>query len=160
MPKSMSLMAIAFGLLLAAPAAQAQTPSTLTASGFAEARVKPENRKSETSIREAVAAARAEALPEAIANAKTRAQELATAGGVTLGALVSLSDVGAQPYSFSPYGYGYGTFGYDKYCGQVANTKTVIRDGRRRRVRVKGTHRVCRVPARISAVASVTFAIS
>ncbi len=157
MPKSMSLVLVAFALLLAAPTAHAQTPGTLSASGLAQAEVKPENRKSETSIREAVRAARAQALPLAIAEAKRRAQELATAAGVTLGALVSISE-GGQNGFYLPYQFG--SFGYDKYCGQVANYKTVRRNGRRVRVRVKGTHRVCRVPREVYATATVTFAIS
>lgn len=158
MPKSMALAALTAALAVGAPAAHAQTPGTLSASGVAEGSVKPEDRDSETSIREAVAAARAQALPAAIANAKTRAQELATAAGVTLGALVALSDSGGQSGYFQPYAYG--TFGPDRYCGQVPNYRTVTRNGQRRRVRVKGTHRVCRVPSRIYATATVTFAIS
>jgi uncharacterized protein YggE len=158
MSKFMPLIAVAFGLLLAAPAAQAQTPSTLSATGSAPGKVTPEDRKSETSIREAVQAARAAALPLAIADAKARAQELATAGGVTLGALVALSDSGGQPNYFGPYVNG--TFGYNKYCGQVARYRTVTRDGKRRRVRIKGTRRVCRFPSQIFATATVTYAIS
>lgn len=157
MRKSMSLAAVAVGMLLAVPAAQAQAPSTLSASGIAQAGVKPENRNSNTLIRAAVQAARAKALPLAIADAKRRAQELATAAGVTLGVLVGLSDAGQSGY-FGPYGYG--SFGPDRYCGRVANYKTVRRNGRRVRVRVKGTHRVCRVPREVYASATVTFAIS
>ena len=159
MTKSVSLVTVAFALLATAPAAHAQTPSTLSATGLAQADVKPENRNSETSIRAAVKAARGQALPLAIADGKRRAQELATAAGVTLGALVALSDSGGQNgYYYGPYVNG--TFGYDKYCGQVANTKTVTRNGRRVRVRVKGTHRVCRVPREVFATTTVTFAIS
>lgn len=158
MPKSMSLMAAAFTLLLAAPAAQAQTPSTLSATGVAQTKVEPEDRNSETSIREAVQAARTKALPLAITDAKGRAQDLATAGGVTLGALVALSDTGGQGGYFGPFAYG--TFGYNKYCGQVARYRTVTRDGKRRRVRIKGTRRVCRFPSQIYVTATVTYAIS
>ncbi len=45
------------------------------------------------------------------------------------------------------------------YCGNVANYKTVTRNGRRQRVRVKGTHRVCRYPRQVYAGAGVTFTI-
>lgn len=158
MPRILPFIAVAVALSVGAPAAQAQTPATLSASGVAEATVKPENRNSETSIRAAVDAARAQALPKAVTKAKANALSLATAAGVTLGALVSITDAAGQPNYFSPYGYG--SFGVDRYCGQIPNYKTVVRDGRRRRVRVKGTHRVCRVPPRISATATVTFAIS
>ena len=158
MSKSMSLVAVAFALLLTAPVAQAQTPSTLSSTGVGQADVKPEDRKSEASIREALRAARAEALPIAIADAKRKAQELATAAGVTLGAMVALSDSAGPGTFYGPYSYG--SFGYDKYCGRVPNYRTVTRDGRRRRVRVKGTHRVCRFPSTIVASATLTFAIS
>jgi len=158
MSKSTSLAAVAFVFLLAAPSANAQAPNTLSATGVAQADIKPENRKSETSIRAAVQAARAQALPLAIADGKRRARELATAAGVTLGALVALSDSGQNGFYGSPYGFG--TFGYDKYCGKVPNYKTVTRNGRRVRVRVKGTHRVCRVPRELFATATVTFAIA
>lgn len=158
MPRILPFVAVAVAMSVGAPAAQAQTPATLSASGVAEASVKPENRNSEASIREAVNAARAQALPKAVVKAKANALSLATAAGVTLGALVSITDASSQPNYFPPFGYG--TFGLDRYCGQVANFKTVVRDGKRRRVRVKGTHRVCRVPARIYASATVTFAIS
>lgn len=159
MSKSMSLVAVAGALLLAAPAAHAQAPATLSSSGAAQADVKPENRRSERSIRAAVAAARAEALPKAITAAKARAQELATAAGVTLGAVVAISDAAPQSGFYYPP-YGYGTFGVDKYCGNVARYKTVRRNGRVRRVRIPGTRRVCRVPREITATATVTFAIA
>lgn len=157
MSKFMPLVVLGL-LLLVVPAAQAQTPATLTASGISEAAVKPENRKSETSIRAAVAAARAQALPKAVTRAKANALELATAAGVTLGALVSITDAAGQANYYTPFAYG--AFGPDRYCGDVPNYKTVTRDGRKRRVRVKGTRRVCRVPSRIYATATVTFAIS
>ena len=71
---------------------------------------------------------------------------------MTLGALFALSDSGQSGFYGSPYSFG--TMGYDKYCGKVANSKTVTRNGRRVRVRVKGTHRVCRVPREVYATAS------
>jgi uncharacterized protein YggE len=157
MSKFMSLVVLGL-LLVVVPAARAQTPATLSASGLAEAQVKPENRKSESSIRAAVAAARAQALPKAVTQAKANALELAKAAGVTLGALVSITDAAGQPNYYVPYSYG--SFGPNRYCGDVPNYKTVTRDGRKRRVRVKGTHRVCRVPSRVYASATVTFAIS
>ncbi|MDA0182069.1 SIMPL domain-containing protein [Solirubrobacter phytolaccae] len=157
MPKSMTLVAVVGLLLLAAPAAQAQAPATLSATGLAQEPVTPEDNKSETSIREALEAARAKALPRAITDAKRRAQELATAGSVTLGTLVGITD-GGQASAFGPYVYG--SFGPNKYCGNVANYKTVTRNGRRQRVRVKGTHRVCRYPRQVYASATVTFTIS
>ena len=136
---------LAVGLLLLVPAAaSAQTPATLTASGVGEADVSPADRNDEASIRAAVEAANAKALPLAIADARTRAAALATAAGVTLGPLVAISDSG-QP-NYGPFYLSRGTFGNGRFCGQVRNTRVVVRDGRRRRVRAPGTHRVCRVP--------------
>ena len=155
--RSASIAAVALVALIVPSAASAQQPATLTASGTAQVKPEPDNRKSDASIRQAVEAAETEALPKAIAEAREHANKLAAAAGVKLGALVSISDSPAPGY---PYYYGqYGTFGNGKFCGQVRNTKFVVRDGRRRRVVTKGTHKVCRVPPQVQASASVTFAI-
>ena len=109
-------------VLLAFPAgalAQA-SPPTLTASGTATEVPDPDNRRSETSIRAAVEAAEADALPRAVAEARTHATALAAAAGLTLGALISISDAPQTPY-FSFYG-SLGTFPNGRYCGQVRRT--------------------------------------
>ena len=49
-----SLAAVACAFAFAAPTAHAQTPSTLSSTGVAQADVEPDNRNSETSIRAAV----------------------------------------------------------------------------------------------------------
>jgi uncharacterized protein YggE len=153
-----SLAAVALIAMIVPSAASAQQPATLTASGSAQVKPEPSNRKSEASIHQAVEAAETEALPKAIAEAREHANKLAAAAGVKLGALVSISDSPAPGYPFFYYGQ-YGTFGNGKFCGQVRNTRFVVRDGRRRRVAAKGTHKVCRVPPQVQASASVTFAI-
>ena len=146
-------------VLLAFPAgALAQTPPpTLTASGSALAVPEPDNRRSETSIRAAVEAAEAEALPRAVADARAHATALAAAAGLTLGALISISDAPPSPY-FSIYGQ-LGTFPNGRYCGQVRRTRTVVRNGVRRRVSA-GTRRVCRVPPQVVSSVQLTYAVS
>jgi uncharacterized protein DUF541 len=153
-----SLSLILASGLAAAPAHAQQPTTTLTANGLGEAKPEPENRKSDRSIREAVAAANAKALPDAMANARAHAAELAAAAGVTLGPLVAIADAPNNGY---PFFYGQnGTFGNGHYCGQVRNTRTVVRNGVRRRVAAKGTHRVCRVPAEVYASVALTFSVS
>jgi hypothetical protein len=155
---SLSLSLVALCALAAAPARAQQPTTTLTAAGIGEAKPEPENRRSDRSIREAVAAANAKALPEAMANARAHATELATAAGVTLGPLISIADSPSNGY---PFFYGQnGTFGDGHFCGQVRNTKTVVRNGVRRRVAAKGTHRACRVPPQIYASVALTFSVS
>jgi hypothetical protein len=62
------------------------------------------------------------------------------------------------PFGFSPQN---GTFGNGRFCGKVRNFRTIIRkDGSRRRVALKGTHKVCRVPGNVSASVSLTYAIA
>jgi uncharacterized protein YggE len=156
--RAASITAVALAAMIAPSAASAQQPATLTASGSAQVKPDLDNRKSEASIRQAVELAETEALPKAIAEARDRANKLAAAAGVKLGALVSISDAPAAGYPIFYYGQ-YGTFGNGKFCGQVRNTKFVVRDGRRRRVATKGTHKVCRVPPQVQASASITFAI-
>jgi hypothetical protein len=142
--------------LLAAPA-YAQQP-TLTANGSGQAKPAPEDRHSDASIRAAVDAANVAALPKAIADARAHAARLATAAGMTLGPLLSIADTPSNGY---PFYYGQnGTFGNGHFCGKVRNTKTVVRNGVRRRVAAKGTHRTCRVPAEVYAAVSLTFSVS
>jgi hypothetical protein len=150
------LIAAAF-LLLTAPAASAQ--QTITATGTAQVRPEPENRRNNASIRAAVREANERALPRAIANARARAAELATAAGVTLGPLLSISDapLPGYPFAFSPQN---GTFGNGRFCGRVPNFRTVVRNGVRRRVRARGTRRICRVPPQVNASVTLTFAVT
>ena len=147
--------------VLPAPAVYAQQPAaqTVTSTGVGEADVDPSDRKDEKSIRDAVVAANAKALPLAVANARTHAAELAAAAGLKLGALISISDAPAAgvPFFYLPQN---GTFGNGRFCGKVRNTKTVVRNGRRRRVPVKGTHKVCRVPPEVYTSVSITFAVT
>ena len=145
------------GVALFATPAHAQQP-TLTATGTGEAKPAPEDRHSDASIHAAVDAANVAALPKAIADARAHAARLATAAGMTLGPLLSIADTPNNGY---PFYYGQnGTFGNDHFCGKVRNTKTVVRNGVRRRVAAKGTHRICRVPPEVYATVSLTFSVS
>jgi hypothetical protein len=154
---ALSISLLALSALAAAPAHAQQPATTLTANGIGEAKPEPENRRSDASIRKAVAAANAKALPEAMASARAHAAELATAAGVTLGPLVSISDAPNNGYGFFVQN---GTFGNGHYCGKVRNTRTVVRNGARRRVATKGTHRVCRIPPEVYATVSLTFSVT
>ncbi|MDA0159095.1 SIMPL domain-containing protein [Solirubrobacter ginsenosidimutans] len=158
--RPVGLIATSAVLLAAAlfpTAASAQAPATtLTAAGVGQSAPKPDDPKSERSIREAVEAAEASALPKAVAEGKAHAVALAAAAGLTLGALISISD--SPPNSY-PFYYQFGTFPNGHYCGNVRRVKTVVRNGKRVRV-AAGTRRVCRVPPQVSASVQLTYAVT
>jgi hypothetical protein len=120
--------------------------------------VAPKDRTHEGPIRAAVEAAEAKALPHAMAAAREKATELARLSGLTLGAIVSVSDAQVSPYG--PFGF-YGTFGPDRFCGTVrtAVIRTDKTTGKRKRVGFR-THHTCRVPATVTSSLTVTFAAS
>jgi uncharacterized protein YggE len=142
----------------ASGAAAQQPATTLTASGSAQVKPEPQNRRSEASIRRAVDAANAEALPKAVADARGKAADLAAAAGLRLGPLVSISDAPANGFPF--YFPQNGTFGNGRFCGAVRNRRTVVRNGVPRRVPARGTHRVCRVPSQVVTSVSLTFSVT
>jgi hypothetical protein len=151
------LVASTVALLLPA-AAHAQTPApdrTIQATGVASVKVKaPSDRTHEAPIRAAVEAAEEKALPRAVAEARSKATELAKLSGLTLGAVVSISDSGTSPYG--PFFYG--TFGPDRFCGTI---RTPVfkrgKDGKRHRVGTRTRH-TCRVPPTVTSTITVTFA--
>ena len=147
---------LAAALFPAAVSAQTPAATTLTAAGTGQTAPKPDDRKSESSIREAVEAAEAAALPKAVAEAKTHAVALAAAAGLTLGALISISDAPSNSY---PFYYGLPTFPNGHYCGNVRRFKTVVRDGKRRRVSA-GTRRTCRIPPQVVSSVQLTYAVT
>ena len=100
--RAVQLSAVGAALFFAAvlPAsAGAQTP-TITATGQGEVKPEPANRKIDASIRKSVQVAHAAALPLAIADARAKATEIATAAGLTLGPLVSIADAPQPGYPF------------------------------------------------------------
>jgi hypothetical protein len=151
------LVASTVALLLPA-SALAQTPGpdrTIEATGVASVKVKaPSDRTHEAPIRAAVEAAEEKALPRAVAEARSKVTELAKLSGMTLGAIVSISDSGSSPYG--PFFYG--TFGPDRFCGTI---RTPIfkrgKDGKRHRVATRTRH-TCRVPPTVTSTVTVTFA--
>jgi hypothetical protein len=156
------LPVLAAGLVAGIPgvaSGQAPAPSPeITAIGRASVEPRPVDRRSEASIAKAVRDAQAASVPLALADGRARAQRLAAAAGLTLGALKTISDVPPSP--FGPYGDGYGaegTFGPGRYCGTVNRYRTRrLSGGRFRRVRI-GSRRVCRVPRQITGTVSISF---
>jgi Protein of unknown function (DUF541) len=152
------LVASMVAVLLLPASALAQTPGperTIEATGVASVKVKaPSDRTHEAPIRAAVEAAEEKALPRAVAEARSKATELAKLSGMTLGAVVSISDAGVSPYG--PFFYG--TFGPDRFCGTI---RTAVfkrgKDGKRHRVGTRTRH-TCRVPPTVTSTVTVTFA--
>lgn len=144
-------------VVLPVSAARAQDRS-VAAQGVASVKVTPpSDRQHEAPIRAAVEAAEDKALPRAIADARSKATDLARLAGLTLGPIVSISDA---PTS-SPYGpfFGfYGTFGPDRFCGTI-RTSVFKRNKAGKRVRVGSRSRhICRVPPTVTSTVTITFA--
>ena len=156
------LVASAAICVLCASTAHAQAPAperTIAAQGVASVKVvAPKDRTHEAPIRAAVDAAEAKALPRALAAAREKATTLARLSGLTLGAIVSVSDAQVSPYG--PFGF-YGTFGPDRFCGTVRTSiiRTDKTTGKRKRVGFR-THHTCRVPSTVTSSLTVTFAAS
>lgn len=136
--------------------AQAPSPGTVTAVGQGVALVTPQDRTSDASIVKAVADAQAEALPLAVTAARSRAERLAAATGLRLGALTAISDAAQAPWFYGGFG-SEGTFGPGRYCGTVGRYRTRrLASGRISRTRI-GSRRTCRVPSRVATSVTVTF---
>ncbi|WCB92179.1 hypothetical protein DSM104299_00868 [Baekduia alba] len=151
------------GCLAAVANAQDAVPQrTLVAVGTGTIKVTPKDAKDNASIVAAVKAANAKALPAAITDARTQATQLATAAGVTLGPLVSLSN-NASPYSggvfYGPVYPSTGSFGPGRFCGSLrTRPSTIGKDGKRHYGKVRTT-RVCRVPTVVQRAVQLTFAL-
>jgi hypothetical protein len=118
----------------------------LVADGDAAAPVRPRDRRSSSSIRFAMDAARAAAAPVALAEARADAARLASASGIAPGALFSIAEV-RRPFE-DP---GAGPFGPGRFCGTIE--RPVFRrdpvSGRRRVVR-RVSERRCFFPPTVS----------
>ena len=155
--------------VLSAPAARAQAPvpapaRTITAVAAGRVAVDRDVAKNSRAIGAAVDAARDRAVRLAIANAREEAQRLASAGGMALGALVSVSEPQPSPFFGGPVGAAYGaegTFGPGKFCGTI---RTPIRrrtaSGRLQFTGRFRTHFGCRIPSEVSQSVSATFAVA
>jgi hypothetical protein len=158
MSRSRCLLVASTVAVMLPASAHAQTPGpdrTVEATGVASVKVKaPSDRTHEAPIRAAVEAAEEKALPRAVAEARSKATDLAKLSGLTLGAIVSISDTGTSPYG--PFFYG--TFGPDRFCGTI---RTAVykrgKDGKRHRVGTRTRH-TCRVPPTVTSTVSLTFA--
>jgi hypothetical protein len=158
----MGLAAVAAAGVLA-PAAYGQAPApakSVTTIGAASVSVKPQDRKSNASIKAAIEAADTSARPKAVAQARERAAQLAQTAGLVLGPITSISDAPSLPF-YGPFSQPYalqGTFGPGKFCGQVRSIRRKRgSDGKFRIVRGK-PHRACRVPPSVTVSLTVTFA--
>jgi hypothetical protein len=142
-------------LATVAPAAAASA-QTVTATGTSQVAVKPADRNSNASIAAAVEAARTAGISGAIDDAKKYAGLYASATGLTLGSVVSVTD--AQPSNFGPFSGGgfYGPFGPNRYCGTVTRGVVKVVNGRKRVVKTKKVHR-CFVPAFETTTLTVTY---
>ncbi len=150
----------ALGASLALPTvagAQAPVPAaTVEAYGTGSVKPVPKDEKSNTSIAASVQVAQDKALPRAVADARTQAQELARAAGLTLGALTSVSNDSQPSPFFTPYGQE-GTFGPGRYCGTVRTPRYKTVNGKRVRVGTR-TRRSCRVPTTVTRTVKLTYA--
>lgn len=150
---------LATGVLSSTATAQVPVPGPGTVSAIGSASVKPtpENKTSNASILAAVREARRLVIPRAAGDARSRAALLATAGGLKLGALISIEDTAPSPFFGSSYGQD-GTFGPGKFCGFVTRYRTTrTPSGALRRTRTGRTRR-CRIPNQVTATVTVTFA--
>ncbi|HEY3021163.1 MAG TPA: hypothetical protein VGJ32_13280 [Solirubrobacteraceae bacterium] len=157
-PRALALAAASLAFVLSAAPARADVQRTIVAVGVATAKPTPQDRKSNDSIKAAVEAAEAQALPEAIREGHEYAEKLANAAGVTLGDLLTISNAPTSPYG--PFGYQFGPFGPDQYCGN-RSVPIVRREANgRRRVVGRRTRHVCIVPRQIVQQVTVTYAIA
>jgi hypothetical protein len=160
--------AVAAAALVAARAAEAQAPApgrTITATAAGRVTVNRDVAQNSKAIGAAVEAARNRAIRVAVANAREEAQRLAAAaGGMTLGALVSVAEPQPSPFLGGPGGGAYGTegtFGPGKFCGRIRtpirrrDARGVLRNTGRFRTRFG-----CRVPSEVAQTVSATFAVS
>jgi hypothetical protein len=130
---------------------------TVTALGQSAVQVKPANEKNNDSIKAAIAEARATALPLALADARSRAQQLAEGSGLVLGDVDAVEEY--QGPGFGDYGQTTGTFGPGQFCGTVTRTvRRRTKSGKIVRRRVKQTR--CFFPEVLLTSVEVTYRAS
>jgi len=163
-PFALTVVAATSAALFAVPAATAQAPApapgrTITATAAGRVTIPRDIARNSKAIGAAVEAAHDRAVRLAIANAREEAVRLAAAGGLTLGALVTVAEAQPSPFFGGSSVYGAdGTFGPGKFCGQI---RTPIRrrtaSGRLQTVGSRA-HFGCRIPPEVSQAVSATFA--
>ena len=134
---------------------------TIATYGIGQVAVTPTNPKSEASIRAALTAAEAKSWPLAVANARSSAQAIADATGLTLGAVMSVEQP-ANPYLFGGFSGAVvqspslrGPFN-GRFCGRVTRAIFGRVNGKRRVVR-RVRERRCFVPGAVANTLEVTF---
>jgi hypothetical protein len=149
-----SVVAVLSCALVFAPAAVAA--GTITAVGSASEKVTPKDRNDNQSIADAVEAAHKTSIPAAIQEANEEGTALASASGLTLGAIQSVDENVNSGFFYG----GYGTiapFGPNKFCGEITRSiRKKDKKGHTHRV-TKKTHR-CIVPPFVTTTVAVTFA--
>ena len=163
-PFALTVVTATSAALFAVPAATAQAPApapgrTITATAAGRVTIPRDIARNSKAIGAAVEAAHDRAVRLAIANAREEAVRLAAAGGLTLGALVTVAEAQPSPFFGGSSVYGAdGTFGPGKFCGQI---RTPIRrrtaSGRLQTVGSRA-HFGCRIPPEVSQAVSATFA--
>jgi hypothetical protein len=131
-------------------ASTAVAAGTITAVGTAQEKVTPKDPKDNASIKDAVEAAHKASIPAAIQEAKEEGTALASASGLTLGAIQSV-DENVNNGFYGGYGI-YTPFGPNQFCGTI--TRRVRKNGHRVSKKV---HR-CFVPPFVTTTVAVTFA--
>ena len=125
--------------------AQGSGGPQVEAYGSASARTAPDNPDSDRSIRQALSSARLSVTPKAAAAARRGVETTARSAGLTVGAIVSISEQ-RQPYPYF-YDVSLGSFAPGQFCGVVR--RTIFRrdpeTGRPRLVR-RVRDRRCRFP--------------
>lgn len=152
----------AAALLAPVAPATAADPEVRSIAAIAAARVKVNRHlpRNDAAIRAGVERARQRALPMAIANARTQAQRLATAAGVTLGQILVIEEM--VPPHFGHWAYGTdGTFGPGRFCGTVTTRRFKrLPSGRRVPTGKPRSRFTCRIPNEVQHTLKVTFAVT
>jgi uncharacterized protein YggE len=148
---------IAAGPAAAAAAQQAGQGQSVTATGTGQTHVVPSNRHNNASIVAAVNKARKASIGGALREAREYALDYARAAGLTLGSVMSVSDVQSNGY-YGPFGpFGFGPFGPNQYCGTIQ--KLIGRPVKGKRPKFKKVHR-CIVPRFAYTTLTVTYSAS
>jgi hypothetical protein len=138
------------------PVDRGYPPPGVTAIGSAGARVDAEDGDAQAKIRRAVERANERARPRAFADARRKAEAIAAAAGLRLGAVWSVGQDPNVPYPGS--GVNQGTFGGNDYCGRRRSSAGVTTRPDGRRVRRYRWRHVCDAPREVHVYLSVTFA--
>jgi hypothetical protein len=164
-----SVTAAALTLAVASPAL-ADTAKTITATGTAAVKVVPANRNSESSIRKAVEAAEKAGVAGAMSQAREYALRYASASGMRLGGVLTVTDAPngrylgfGGPFGGGPFGGGFGgpfggPFGPNQFCGNERRP-VFKRSGPKHRQKLTGFKNVhvCYVPRFAATTLTVTY---